>query len=63
MATINGIEYVTDQYTDAKYVSETSHPAETARTQVAWLESHGHVASWAPDNDDRARAWIYVDWK
>ena len=31
-----------------------------ARSLVSYLEREGHEASWAPDNDDRSQAWVYV---
>jgi len=31
-----------------------------ARSLVSYLEREGHEASWAPDNDDRSLAWVYV---
>lgn len=31
-----------------------------ARELVSRLEARGVEASWAPDNDDRTLAWVYV---
>jgi len=35
-------------------------PRDVARAAVDDLEAAGYEASWAPDNDDRSMAWIYV---
>ena len=48
--------------TDARWVSAASVPVADARAEVARLSALGRTASWAPDGDDPAVAWIYVDW-
>lgn len=54
----NEIQYVNDD--ENNLVSRESVPVDEARRVVAEMCASGREASWAPDCDDRARAWVYV---
>ena len=51
---------VTDPNTAGGLVTEQALPIAEARELVAAYEARGLVSSWAPDHDDRSRAWVYV---
>jgi len=43
-------------------VAKTTITTDNARRAVESLSANGFAASWAPDNDDRSAAWLYVSW-
>lgn len=45
---------------DASLATDRPLRLSEAREMVARLEAEGLEASWAPDHDDRERAWVYV---
>ena len=53
---VDNLEFEPDS--DGGYSSKRTVPLDRARTFVA--EHAALEASWAPDHEDRTRAWVYV---